>query len=180
MVFGTGATANVACFEWLRNPGSLPKDSGCVAARPYLALACSTFGKGQVGTAHHPADAPITLAGQMGVFARLLAEQDFVAAMSKGALDSLKGHPDLAQKELHLRKIWATSNFRSFQAGHYFPDVGDLAGETPRRTPTKNAACGTSPRAANPFWQLTLPGTASSNPSAGKCYFRCAQCLSCL
>ena len=111
-----------------------------------------------MGNLQPAAEAPIALAGHVGVLNTYLAEQIIPALMKKGALESLGGQLDFAQDNLHLRMIGAIANLRANPAGHYVTGVADFAKEMPRRPPQAQTACMMSPCTVSTLGQLILPG----------------------
>ena len=168
MASNTGATANLACFGWLRNRDGLSEKSGYDVAAPYPTLARVKFGNGQVETARHAVDAPIVSAGQMEASTTSPVAQNTPALMSKGALEPRDGHLDFAQDMLHLRKIGAVANLRTNQAGHCVLDAPGFAREMPHGPSHEKVVCMTPPCAVNNIGQLAHPEAASTNPSEVK------------
>ena len=95
-----------------------------------MTLARFKSGDGQVAAAQHAADAPIVLAGQMGISRTFLAERDISALVSKGAPKPLERYLDVAQNKLHLRKVGAAVNPHTIGAGHFFWLWRTLAGDS--------------------------------------------------
>ena len=84
VVLDSGATANLACSEWIRIRNGLLKNAGYQEAAPRPALARFRFGDEHVESAQNTAEFPIALAGQMGVLFTFLAEQTIPASMGEG------------------------------------------------------------------------------------------------
>ena len=86
VVLDTGATANLACFDWLRNHNCLSKKAGHAKAAPSPTLARFEFGNGHMETVKHAADVSIVVAAKAGVLRAFFVEQNAPALLSEGAL----------------------------------------------------------------------------------------------
>ena len=90
-ILGTGATAHLACFQWLRRHNELLARSGFPAASTYQAHATSKFGDGRTGEVCRAADIGVGAAGIKGVFTAFVLDSDVPALLSTGALGTLQG-----------------------------------------------------------------------------------------
>ena len=80
----TGATANLARFEWLGHRNSVMEKFGAPPADPHPARAGFKFGE-----VRHAADIPVGIAGGRGIFTAFPTDTDIPALLHIGALGAL-------------------------------------------------------------------------------------------
>ena len=102
VILDTGATANLACFQWLRRHNELLARRGFPTVSTYQAHATFKFGDGRTGEVCHAADITVGVAGIKGVFTAFVLDSDIPALLSKGALETLQGRLDFARHTLTL------------------------------------------------------------------------------
>ena len=104
-ILDTGATANLVCFQWLRHHNELLASKGLPEVSSYPAHAMFKFGDGRTVAVCRAADITVGVAGVKGAFTAFVLDSDIPALLSKGALESLRGCLDFAQRTLTLGRM---------------------------------------------------------------------------
>ena len=126
----SGATANLACFQWLRRPNELLASRGFPAASTYQAHATFKFGGGRTGEVCHAADTAVGVAGIKGVSAAFALDSDIPALLSDRALATLLGRLDFARDTLTLGTNGKVVPLQMSEVGHYFLSAADFSRPT--------------------------------------------------
>ena len=84
----TGATASLACFEWLGRRNSISEPVGVPPARSYPTSARFKFGNGRTSGARFAAGVPVGRGGEHGEFTAFLTETEIPAFLREEAPES--------------------------------------------------------------------------------------------
>ena len=126
VILDTGATANLVCFNWLAHHNDLLARRGLPKVVSYPAHAMFKFGDGRLGEVCHAADITVGVAGVKGTFTAFVLDSDIPALLSKGALESLQGCLDFAQRTLTLGRSGKVIPLQMSDMGHYILSVADF------------------------------------------------------
>ena len=103
----TGAKANLAFSQWIRNHNSLSGRRERPPAAPYSAFVRSKFGNGWVAAEHHAADASVAIGGKTGLVSTFSVEAEILVLSIGAALEALDGKVDFSRNCLNLVKLEA-------------------------------------------------------------------------
>ena len=126
VILGTGATANLVCFQWLRRHNDQLAQRCLPKVVSYPAHALFKFGGGRTGEVCHAADITVGVVGIKGTSTAFVLGSDIPALMSKGALESLRGRLDFAQHALALGTTGKVIPLKMSDMGHYILSVADF------------------------------------------------------
>ena len=123
VILDAEAAANLVCFQWLRRHNELLAQRGLTKVVSFPAHPLFKFGRGRTGEVCHAADITAGAAGVKGTFTAFVLDSDIPALLSKGALESLRGRLDFAQRTLTLGTTGKVIPLKMSDMGHYILSV---------------------------------------------------------
>ena len=126
VIIDTGASANLAGADWLKNHNAIHKALGRPLAAIAPALASFRNGDGRVGNVHRAALIPIAIVGRAGQFMAYVVEADIPALLGKEGLETLGGHLNFRERVLTLEPFGADIPLEMNAAGRYLSNMADF------------------------------------------------------
>ena len=132
MVLGTGATANLVCFCWLRPRNRILQRRGSQKVSTYPSSARFRFGNGRLGEVRRPADISAGIPVRKGEITVFVLDADIPTLLRKGALEVLEGQPDYTRGISTLRKQRVGIFPKEINMGRLILSVVDFGADPPR------------------------------------------------